>query len=145
MEKNRRSGKKQKAIDTAVRYLTDDTKDHSDLKEINACICKFFKNLFKKNVPKWDLEKESFLNGIALPNLNPKSFDICESKITEKDPTTALKNMPNIKSPVCDGLTKGFYEHFRDDLKFYFVNSLKQSKIDGRLIISQGQAIIKLI
>ena len=53
--------------------------------------------------------------------------------------------MPNIKSPVCDGLTKGFYEHFRDDLKFYFVNSLKQSKVDGRLIISQGQAIIKLI
>ena len=49
------------------------------------------------------------------------------------------------KSPGHDGLTKEFYEHFWDDLKFYFINFLKQSKIDGHLSISQRQAIIKLI
>ena len=32
-----------------------------------------------------------------------------------------------------------------DDLKLYFINTLKQSKIDGNLPISQGQAVIKLI
>ena len=53
--------------------------------------------------------------------------------------------MPYGKSPGHDGLTKEFYEHFWDDLKFYFINSLKQSKIDGNLSISQRQAIIKLI
>ena len=53
--------------------------------------------------------------------------------------------MYNSKSPGHDGLTKEFYEHFWDNVKFYFVNSLKQSKIDGRLPISQRQAIIKLI
>ena len=53
--------------------------------------------------------------------------------------------MPIGKSPGHDGLTKEFYEHFWDDLKFYFINSLKQSKIDGHLSISQRQAIIKLI
>ena len=91
------------------------------------------------------MEKESFLNIIALPKLNPESFDICESKITEKDLITTLKSMPDGKSPVCDGLTKGFHEDFWDDLKFYFINSLKQSKIDGPLIISQGHVIIKVI
>ena len=53
--------------------------------------------------------------------------------------------MPYGKSPGHDGLTKEFYEHFWDDLKFYFINSLKQSKSNGRLSISQRQAIIKLI
>ena len=41
--------------------------------------------------------------------------------------------MANGKSPRHDGLTKEFYEHFWDDLKFCFINSLKQSKIDGNL------------
>ena len=85
---------KQKAINTTVRHLIDDGKDITDLKEINACICKFYKNLFKKNVSKSDSEKKSFLDSIALPNLNSKSFDICESEFTEKDLITALKSMP---------------------------------------------------
>ena len=53
--------------------------------------------------------------------------------------------MPNDKSPGQDGLTKGFYEHFWDDLKFYFIDSLRQSKSNGHLSISQRQAVIKLI
>ena len=97
---------KQKAINTTVRHLIDDGKDIADLKEVNACICKFYKNLFKKNVTKSDSEKKSFLDSIALPNLTSKSFDICESKITEKDLITALKSMPYGKSPGHDGLTK---------------------------------------
>ena len=52
---------KQKAINTIVRHVIDDDKDINDLKEINACICKFYKNLFKKNVSKLDSEKKSFL------------------------------------------------------------------------------------
>ena len=86
--------------------LFDDNKDITDLKEINTCICKFYKNLFKKNVSKSDSEKKSFLDSIALPNLTSKSFDICESEITEKDLITALKSMPNGKSPGHDGLIK---------------------------------------
>ena len=142
---------KPRAINTIVRHLIDDDKIITDLKEINACICKFYKNFFKKNVSKSDSEKKSysekksFSNSIALPNLTPKSFDICESEITEKDLITALKSMSNGKFPGHDGLTKEFYEHFWDDLKFYFINFLKQSKIDDNLSISQIQAIIKLI
>ena len=94
----------QKAINTTVRHLIDDDKDITDLKEINACICKFYKNLFKKNVSKLDSEKESFLNSIALPNLTSKCFDVCESEITEKDLIAALKTMSNGKPPEHDGL-----------------------------------------
>ena len=53
--------------------------------------------------------------------------------------------MPNSKSPGHDGLNKKFYEHFWDDLKFYFIDFFKQCKIDGWLPISQRQAIIKIM
>ena len=136
---------KQRHLGTTVRRLIDDNKDITDLKEINVCICKFWKNVFKKNVSKSDSERESFLNSVALPNLNPKSLDILEREITEKDVIIALKSMPNGKSPGHDGLTKEFYEHFWVDLKFYFINSLKQSENDSHLFISPRQAIINLI
>ena len=48
--------------------------------------------------------------------------------------------MPNSKSHGLDGLTKDFFELFWDSLKFYFINSLKQSRIDSCLPISQRQA-----
>ena len=111
---------------------------------INACIYKFYKNLFKNNVSKSNSERESFLNSMALPNLNSKSFDTCESEITEKDLINALKSLSTGKSPGQNGLTKEFYKHLWDDLKFYFINFLKQSKVDGNLSISQRQAIIIL-
>ena len=97
---------KQKAIHATVRNLIYDAKDITDLKEINACICKFYEKLFKNNVSKSDLERESLLNGIVLPNLNSKSFDICESKIIEKYLITVLKIMPNDKFLGHDDLTK---------------------------------------
>ena len=84
------------------------------------------------------------LNSIILPSLNSKSFDICESEITEKDLITTLKSIPNGKSPGHDGLTKQFCEHSWGDLKFCFIDSLKQAEIDGHLPISQRQATIKL-
>ena len=91
------------------------------------------------------MEKKLFLNSIALPNLTSKSVDTHESEITEKDLITALKSIPNSKSPRHEGLTKEFYEQFWDNLKFYFINSLEQSKINGNLSISQRQAVIELI
>ena len=33
---------KQKAINTTVKHLIDNDKDITDLKEISACICKFY-------------------------------------------------------------------------------------------------------
>ena len=38
---------KQKVMNTTVRHLIDDDKDITDLKQINACICKVYKKHFK--------------------------------------------------------------------------------------------------
>ena len=73
---------------------------------------------------------------MALPNLKTKSFDICASEITGKDLINALKSMTTVKSSGHDGLTKEFCEHFWNNVKFYFIYSLKQSKIEGHLSIS---------
>ena len=51
---------KQKAINTTVKYLIDEAKDITEPKEVSACICKFYKNLFKKNVSKSGLEENRF-------------------------------------------------------------------------------------
>ena len=75
---------KEKAINTTVRRLTDEVKDITDLKETNASICNFYKNLFKKSVSKSDSEKESFLNSVALPNLSSKSFAYVKVKLQQK-------------------------------------------------------------
>ena len=96
----------QKAINAIVRHLIDDIKDITDVKKINACICKFYKNIFRTNVSKSDLERESLLNSIGLPNLNSKCVDICESEITEKVLITALKVMLNGKFSGHGGLNK---------------------------------------
>lgn len=53
--------------------------------------------------------------------------------------------MPNNKFPEHDYLSKEFYGHFWGNFKIFFINSLKQSKIDGHLPISQRQVIIKLL
>lgn len=58
----------------------------------------------------------------------------------------AIRIMANGKSsPGYEGLKKEFYEQFQDNSKVYFSNSLKQSKINGHLPISQRQATIKLL
>ena len=134
---------KQKAITTTARHLIDDAKDMTDLEEINFCKYIFYKNLFKKNVSKPHLERESFLNSILLPNLNSKGFDIRESVITEKDLITALKNMPNGKSHEHDGLNKKIYEYFWDDLKFYFVNFLNSVKLMLTLLFLKNKQLQK--
>ena len=51
--------------------------------------------------------------------------------------------MPIGKPPGHDGLDKEFYEHFWDDLKFYFINSLKQPKVDGHLSFLKGKQTAK--
>ena len=53
--------------------------------------------------------------------------------------------MPNNKFPEHDYLSKEFYGHFWGNFKIFFINSLKQSKIDGHLPISQRQVIKKLL
>ena len=53
--------------------------------------------------------------------------------------------MQNDKYPGNDGLTKEFYETFRNELEEIFVDSVLEVKEKGHLSISQRQVVIKLI
>ena len=49
---------KLKATDKTIRHSIDDDKDITGPKEINACICIFYKKNLKKNASKSDSEME---------------------------------------------------------------------------------------
>ena len=80
-----------------------------------------------------------------MPKINSKFFSICEKDLTEKELFDALKGMENSKTPGNNGLTKEFYECFWTNIKNTFKNSLRESKTNGSLSISQRQAVIKLL
>ena len=56
----------------------------------------------------------------------------------------ALKSIPNYKTLGKYGVPKEFYKAFWEVIKGVFINSFKQSKIEGSLSISQRQAVVKL-
>ena len=56
-----------------------------------------------------------------------------------------MKSRKNNKTPGNDGLTKKFYETFRDELKTPLMESVNQAFHTKFLSISQRQAVIKLI
>ena len=90
------------------------------LKRSTPAYINFTKVLLKKNVSKSNSERESFLNSVALPNFNSKSFDIWESEIIKKDLTAELKSMPNGKSRGHDGLNKEFCKLFWNYLGLFY-------------------------
>ena len=53
--------------------------------------------------------------------------------------------MFNNKSPGNDGLSKELQETFWEDIKYVFINSLKQAKIKGSLSISKRKVVVKLL
>ena len=53
--------------------------------------------------------------------------------------------MPNNKSPGYDGLTKEFYEIFREDLKTPLISSFKSPFDKSELSNSEKEAVMKLI
>ena len=70
---------------------------------------------------------------------------MCENDLTEDELLISLKSMQNNKTPGNDRLTKEFYKTFCNEIKYVFLNSLKQAKEKSQLSISQRQAVIKLI
>ena len=56
--------------------------------------------------------------------LSKEKQDSCEGVITEKELFEALKSMQNNKSPCNDGLSKGFYETFWEELRKLFMHAI---------------------
>ena len=128
-----------------VRTLLCGEKEVTDKHKINQELECFYKNLLTE---KWEFRKEdinAYLSQINILILTEEQSQICEGPITESELLNALKSKPNNKSPEKNGLTKEFYETFREEIKIPLFNSVMESYQNGKLSTSQRQAVIKLI
>ena len=85
------------------------------------------------------------MDNTSLPVINNDFFKLCENDLTEDELLISLKSMQNNKLSGSDGLTKGFYETFWNEIRYVFLKSLKQAKENIQLSIPPRQAVIKLI
>ena len=80
----------------------------------------------------------SFLDRFETSKLSDKQIELCENEITESDIYSAIKNMENNKSTFKDGLTKKFNEIFWDEIIDLFCKSIKHTKTEKGLRVSQN-------
>ena len=89
----------------------------------------FYETLFQRPSQEYSVDDiNHFLNTLDIPKPSTDQITRCKIDLTEKDLYDSMKSMENDKSPGNDGLTKGFYVTFRDDIKETFISSLKQAK-----------------
>ena len=89
----------------------------------------FYGTLFQRPSQKYSADDVNhFLNTLDISKLSTDQITRFNIELTEKDLYGSMKSMENDKSPGNDGLTKGFYVTFRDDIKETFISSLKQAK-----------------
>ena len=97
---------------------------------------------------KWKISRQNvlqYLQDKSLPKLNDDQCVLCEKGIPEEEIKHELNKMETNKSPGNDGLTKEFYEAFRDHVKVPLLLSFKMAFLWKELSTSQYQAAIKLI
>ena len=105
----------------------------------------FYKTFFKKQSVRSESETYEFLGTLKVRKLSKGHRCLCERGITKKDLCNSLKGMHNNKSLGNDGLTKEFYENFWNHIKETYFNSIRGTKLQNLLTISQRLAIIKSI
>ena len=107
----------------------------------------FFPQKSLQKQHKKDVIRTKFLDTLQIPELPHDARLLYEGELTESKLYDALKNMPNNKSPVNDGLTKEFFSQtsFWDVIKNTYVSSIWTVGIKKEFSVSQRQAIFKLI
>ena len=80
---------------------------------------------------------EAYLELIPLPKLTNEQTGSFESIISEDEEFKSLKSMENNKSPGNDGLSKEFYECFRDQVKKLSLASIYKAFLNQELSTSQ--------
>ena len=136
---------KKRAIEGQIRKVVANDREISDPKLIEYEIKSFYKTLFRNNITKSELDNNHFLEEVDLPVLSLDEKLLCEGELTEKELYNSMKSMSNNKSPGNDGLSKGFYEVFWENVKEFYISSIQSAKDKNEFSISQRQAIIKLI
>ena len=86
-----------------------------------------------------------FMQDIQHEVLDEESKEFCDSEITTKEMSEALKCIYNKSAQGSDGLTADFYKVFWKSLKMPLYDSFTQSIEQGQLSTSQRRGIITLI
>lgn len=89
--------------------------------------------------------EESFLNNQTIPKLTEDRKLDCDLDIELEECAVALKELPNGKSPGCDGLPAEFYKMFWSHIGPLVLNSYHHSFEHGELSIDQRRGVITLI
>ena len=92
--------------------------------EIQKEIKSFYQSLYSSKSLKTKKQCLDYLKDINTPKLTTWQKKVSEEKMTVKECFDTLLSMSNGKSPGNDGLTKGFYVCFWEDLSSLFVDTL---------------------
>ena len=103
--------------------------------------------MYKKYEAITNVEEQliDFMQDIQHEELDEENKEFCDSEITMKEMSEALKCLDNKSAPGTDGLTADFYKVFWKSLKMPLYDSFTQSTEQGQLSTSQGRGIIKLM
>ena len=106
---------------------------------------KYYQNLYSAgaNILDHDVDECPFFNGLNQLDINDKI--LCDSHITIEELGKNLKQLPNNKSPGCDGLTTEFYKFFWRDICDPLYQSYLYSFESGKLSQDQRRSVINLI
>ena len=104
----------------------------------------FYSNLYKRRGMKTEKECLQYLYDLNLLQLSDQDRKLCEGLLTKRECLDSLNAMKNGKSPGNDGLSKGFYVCFSNELSDSLIMALNTLIEVGQLFMSQCQAIITL-
>ena len=105
---------------------------------------KFYKELYtSENLDPDEATLNSFFPESV--KLTEEQKNTSDQNITEHDLLTALKSMPNNKSPGSDGFTAEFYKFFWTDIKESFFDSVQYNYENRSLGSSQKLGLISLL
>ena len=129
-----------------IRTLISDNNEiivnHNDIMQEQQT---FFQNLYtaKKHESEHTLENCNILKGLQTLDDIDKLF--CENDLTIEEIAKNVKQLPNNKSPGCDGLTIDFYKFFWVDIREMLFECFQYCYKKGILSLEQRRAILSLI
>ena len=90
-------------------------------------------------------EMDKFLENYNFPKLNQEEIENLNRPITSTETETAIRNLPENKSPGPDGFTDEFYQKFREDLTPILLKLFQKIAEEGKLPNLFYEATITLI
>ena len=103
----------------------------------------FYQNLYRARSV--ESSNDDLFEKVKMPQLNTLDKNICDQNLTLQEVASALKELPNDKSPGSDGFTTNFYKLFWPDIKNILFNSYMFTLENGYLSNDQKRGIINII